>query len=43
MRDTARKIEEGARAAVSGVIPCSFIVEPESESAEDEKKGQKPF
>ena len=41
--DAARKIEEGAKAAVSGSIHSSFIVAPESESVTDEKKGLKPF
>jgi hypothetical protein len=43
IRDAAIKIEQGAKAAVSGSIHSSFLVEPESESAEDEKKGHKPF
>ena len=43
IRDAARKIEEGAKAAVSGSIHSSFIVEPESESDSDEQKGRKPF
>jgi hypothetical protein len=30
--DAARKIEEGAKAAVSGSIHSSFIVEPKKES-----------
>ena len=41
--DAARKIEEGAKAAVSGSIHSSFIVGPENESVSDEQKGRKPF
>jgi integrase len=43
IQDAARKIEEGARAAVLGSIHSSFIVEPETESSSDEGKKQKPF
>jgi len=39
--DAARKIEEGAKAA-SGLIHSSFIVEPKSKSATDEKEERKP-
>jgi hypothetical protein len=43
IRNAARKIEEGAKVAVSGSIHSSFIVGPESESASDDKKERKPF
>jgi integrase len=43
IRDAARKIEEGAKVAVSGSIHSSFIVGPESESVSDDKKERKPF
>ena len=43
IRDAARRIEEGAKVAVSGSIHSSFIVGPESESASDDKKERKPF
>jgi hypothetical protein len=43
IRDAALKIEAGAKAAISGVTHRSLIVGPESESAADGKKGQKPF
>ncbi len=39
IEDAARKIEEGAKAAVSGSIHISFIVEPH----EDEKVKPRPF
>ena len=41
--DADVKIEAGAKAAVSGVTQSLLIVEPESDSAADGKKGQKPF
>lgn len=43
IRDAARKIEEGAKAAVSSSIHSSFIVEHETGSSADEGKKQKPF
>ena len=41
--EAARKIEEGAKAAISGITHSSLIVRLESESDSDEKKGHKPF
>jgi hypothetical protein len=41
IQDAARKIEEGAKAAVSGSIHSSFIVEPQKESAPDQSENRK--
>ena len=43
IRDAARKIEEGAKAAVSGSIHRSFIVEPQKELAQQQVTNLKPF
>jgi hypothetical protein len=43
VQDAARKIEEGAKAAASGSIHSSFIVEPQSESVTDQTENRKPF
>jgi integrase len=40
--DAARKIEEGAKAALKGSIHSSFIVEPQSESASEQRTARKP-
>jgi hypothetical protein len=40
--DAARKIEEGARAALKNSIHSSFIVEPQSESAAEPEEVRKP-
>jgi integrase len=40
--DAARKIEEGAKAAIQGSIHSSFLVEPESESSEKSQSERKP-
>ena len=42
IRDAARRIEEGAKAAVSGSIHSSFIVEPQIESASEQGVARKP-
>jgi integrase len=42
IRDAARKIEEGAKAAVSGSIHSSFIVEPKKESEAEQVTEVKP-
>jgi hypothetical protein len=42
IRDAARKVEEGAKAAVSGLIHSSFIVEPERESESKQATDVKP-
>jgi hypothetical protein len=42
IQDAARKIEEGAEAAVFGSIHSSFMVEPKKQSAPDDTKVQKP-
>ena len=42
LRDAARKIEEGAKAALKGSIHSSFIVEPQSESVSEEEAVRKP-
>jgi len=42
IRDAARKIEEGAKAAVSGSIHSSFIVAPDQGSQEDGQNKVKP-
>jgi len=42
IRDAARKIEEGAKAAVSGSIHSSFIVKPEKESEPKQVTKVKP-
>jgi hypothetical protein len=41
-QDAARKIEEGAKAAVSGSIHSSFIVEPENEFGREKPESKKP-
>lgn len=38
IRDAARKIEEGANAAVSGSIHSSFIVEAKTDTAEKDQQ-----
>ena len=43
IRDAARRIEEGAKAAVSSSIHSSFIVEGEREAMPEAGKKQKPF
>jgi integrase len=43
IRDAARKIEEGAKAALSGVIDSSLTVAPNQGSDEVEPKERKPF
>jgi hypothetical protein len=43
IRDAARKIEEGAKAAVSGSIHSSFIVESENEVKSERDTNRKPF
>jgi len=40
--DAARKIEAGAKTALSGSIHSSFIVAPDQGSEEVAPKGQKP-
>jgi len=42
IRDAARRIEEGAKAAVSGVIHSSFIVAPDQGTEEVASKDRKP-
>lgn len=42
IRDAARKIEEGAKAAISGSIQSSFIVGPKTESPAEQEQEQKP-
>jgi hypothetical protein len=42
IKDAARKIEEGAKAALSNSIHSSFIVEPEKESAQEQPENKKP-
>jgi integrase len=42
IRDAARRIEEGAKAAISGVIHSSFIVAPEEGNQEVASKDRKP-
>ena len=42
LQDAARKIEEGAEAAVSSSIHCSFIVAPNQDSQEDGHTKVKP-
>jgi integrase len=42
IRDAAIKIEEGAKAALSGSIHSSFIVEPQKNSEQEQEKTQKP-
>jgi integrase len=42
IRDAARKIEEGAKAAVSGSIHSSFIVEPQNELVTEQVTEVKP-
>jgi integrase len=42
IRDAARKIEEGAKAAASGSIHSSFIVEPRTESESEQVTEVKP-
>jgi len=42
IQDAARKIEEGAKAARSGSIHSSFIVEPQKDSEREQEKTQKP-
>lgn len=41
--DAARKIEEGAKAAVQNSIHSSFIVEAEKGSEAEQEKAPKPF
>ena len=43
LRDAARKIEEGAKAALSGSIHSSFIVGEENEVKPERDEKQKPF
>jgi len=42
IRDAARRIEEGAKAAVSGSIHSSFIVAPDQGNEEVASKDRKP-
>jgi integrase len=42
IQDAARKIEEGAKAALNGSIHSSFIVEPKTESASGKEEVRKP-
>jgi hypothetical protein len=42
IRDAASKIEEGAKAAVSGSIHSSFIVEPRKESEPEQLANIEP-
>ena len=42
IRDAARKIEEGAKAAVSASIHSSFVVEPKTEPATKDDVERKP-
>ena len=42
IRDAARKIEAGAKAALSGVIPTSFPLAPNQGSEEVASKDRKP-
>jgi hypothetical protein len=42
IKDAARKIEEGAKAALSNSIHSSFIVEPEKESAQEQPENKEP-
>jgi len=42
IRDAARRIEEGAKAAVSGSIHSSFIVAPDEGNEEVARKDRKP-
>ena len=43
IRDAARKIEEGAKAAVFGSIHSCFIVESENGVKSESDKNRKPF
>ena len=42
IQDAARKIEEGAKAALSGSIHRSFIVEPQEDAEQKQEQNQKP-
>ena len=42
IRDAARRIEEGAKAAVANVIPTSFPLAPKQGNEEVASKGRKP-
>jgi len=42
IQDAARKIEEGAKAALSGSIHSSFIVEHQKDAEQKQEQNQKP-